>query len=335
MAFAALTPSITLAHHGVSIRSTQAAAPSRVSAPSPLKSAFLAGSRALPLAAAHPAATLSRNRGPSVQPVVAQTMAPAATFTELVVKECVHSALLFGECAGLTTMLVYRDRMHPVVAPCVHSAVLFGECARLTTSKYKNPTWSSFEMGDSPVFWESVDGRRPTAGSQAIVYYHATALDPGPYKAIFFNGGFNGPIMCSKDPVRMAVKERGSSCNDIYSIRINIPKHALWLDFSFTDGDSWDGRYRLEFEPYTEFKGRDRDFFIRGLREELSKEGACEEAIFPDIVLTADRCAMPSMTWAEAGKSCKLDIISGCMNPESPNYNPLAVVDDGSCDLPK
>jgi hypothetical protein len=33
------------------------------------------------------------------------------------------------------------------------------------------------------------------------------------------------------------------------------------------------------------------------------------------------------------GNLCKLDITTGCMDPNSHNYDPLAVVDDGSCPL--
>lgn len=32
--------------------------------------------------------------------------------------------------------------------------------------------------------------------------------------------------------------------------------------------------------------------FVQGLADELSKEGACEEAIFPDTSVVVDSCAM-------------------------------------------
>lgn len=33
------------------------------------------------------------------------------------------------------------------------------------------------------------------------------------------------------------------------------------------------------------------------------------------------------------GDRCKLDLVPGCMDPNSPNYDPFANVDDGSCPL--
>ena len=34
------------------------------------------------------------------------------------------------------------------------------------------------------------------------------------------------------------------------------------------------------------------------------------------------------------GQTCDLEIIVGCTDPEAPNYDPMAVVDDKSCELP-
>jgi hypothetical protein len=39
-------------------------------------------------------------------------------------------------------------------------------------------------------------------------------------------GGFNQPIMCGGEPRVMTRKERGSSCEPIYGIKINVPLHG-------------------------------------------------------------------------------------------------------------
>lgn len=39
-------------------------------------------------------------------------------------------------------------------------------------------------------------------------------------------GGFNQPIMCGGEPRVMTKKERGSMCELIYSIKINVPVHG-------------------------------------------------------------------------------------------------------------
>ncbi|WJX61823.1 hypothetical protein P8452_46877 [Trifolium repens] len=43
-------------------------------------------------------------------------------------------------------------------------------------------------------------------------------------------------------------KDRGKADSPIYSIQICVPKHALNLIFSFTNGEDWDGLYRLQFQ---------------------------------------------------------------------------------------
>lgn len=44
--------------------------------------------------------------------------------------------------------------------------------------------------------------------------------------------------------------------------------------------------------------------------------------------------ANPSLRyWLLQGDRCKLDIVSGCMDPGSDMFDPLATVDDGSCPL--
>ena len=106
--------------------------------------------------------------------------------------------------------------------------------------------------------------------------------------------------------------------------------------------------------------------FLKGLAQELSRDGACEKAIFPDTNVVATRCAMIGNLSVEGvsrmvlssfcrvmlhiifGQSCKLtsgsdvvmqgdrcnlDFVVGCTDPSSPLFNPLANVDDGSCPL--
>lgn len=96
----------------------------------------------------------------------------------------------------------------------------------------------------------------------------------------------------------------------------------------------------------------------------MSKEGACEKAIFPDTDIIATRCAMIGnlsiegvsessvssilvsllpFFWKSSiykrftnetfsqGDRCDLDLVLGCMDTGSHLYNPLANVDDGSC----
>lgn len=93
---------------------------------------------------------------------------------------------------------------------------------------------------------------------------------------------------------------------------------AVSLIFSFTNGTDWDGPYRLQFQVPRAWRNKPIDFFaevgnkmfyvlkfraflqqkallylwFQGLAQELSKEGACERAIFPDTSIIATRCAM-------------------------------------------
>ncbi|WRX26383.1 hypothetical protein QQP08_018870 [Theobroma cacao] len=69
----------------------------------------------------------------------------------------------------------------------------------------------------------------------------------------------------------------------------------------------------------------------KGLAEELSQEGACDRAIFPDTNIVVDGCVMIGNLSKEGGDRCSLDLVPGCMDPNSYLYNPLANVDDGSC----
>ncbi|KAJ0579474.1 hypothetical protein HanHA300_Chr04g0118341 [Helianthus annuus] len=195
------------------------------------------------------------------------------------------------------------------------------------------PSWADFDIGKAPVYWKTMNGLPPSSGERLKLFYNpaATKLAPNEEYGIAFNGGFNQPIMCGGEPRAMLRKDRGKADPPIYTIQICIPKHAVNLIFSFTNGTDWDGPYRLQFQVPKAWRNRDLDFFNRGLTEELSREGACEKAIFPDTSIVIDRCQIMGNLTLEGGDRCELDLVSGCLDPESPEYNPLANVDDGSC----
>ncbi|KAF3450891.1 hypothetical protein FNV43_RR06980 [Rhamnella rubrinervis] len=197
------------------------------------------------------------------------------------------------------------------------------------------PTWAMFELGKAPVYWKTMNGLPPTSGEKLRIFYNPAAnnLAPNEEFGIGFNGGFNQPIMCGGEPRAMLEKTRGKADSAIYSIQICIPKHALNLIFSFTNGVEWDGPYRLQFQVPKAWQNKPIEFFNKGLAEELSKEGACDRAIFPDTSIVVTRCAMIGNLSAEGGDRCNLDLVPGCTDPSSPLYNPLANVDDGSCPI--
>ncbi|KAK6912223.1 hypothetical protein RJ641_024316 [Dillenia turbinata] len=197
------------------------------------------------------------------------------------------------------------------------------------------PTWAEFDLGRAPVYWKTVNGLPPTAGEKLRIFYNpaATKLVPNEEFGIAFNGGFNQPIMCGGEPRAMLTKTRGKADPPIYSIQICIPKHALNLIFSFTNGVEWDGPYRLQFQVPKGWQNKPISFFNEGLAEELSKEGACDRAIFPDANIIITRCAMIGNLTLEGGDRCNLDFVLGCTDPSSPTYDPLANVDDGSCPI--
>ncbi|KAK4395336.1 hypothetical protein Sango_1687900 [Sesamum angolense] len=87
----------------------------------------------------------------------------------------------------------------------------------------------------------------------------------------------------------------------------------------------------LQFQVPRAWRNRPIEFFTEGLAQELSIEGACEEAIFPDKNVVITRCAMIGNLTLEGGDRCNLDLVLGCTDPSSPMFNPLATVDDGSC----
>ncbi|XP_010535143.2 PREDICTED: uncharacterized protein LOC104810510, partial [Tarenaya hassleriana] len=201
--------------------------------------------------------------------------------------------------------------------------------------EYKLPSWAKFEFGMAPVYWKTMNGLPPTAGEKLRLFYNPAAnkIDPNEEFGIAFNGGFNQPIMCGGEPRAMLKKERGQADSPIYSIQICIPKHALNLIFSFTNGVNWDGPYRLQFQVPKRLQNKPLEFFNEGLAKELSQEGACDRAIFPDTNVVITRCAMIGNLTVEGGDRCNLDLVPGCMDPSSPEFNPYANFDDGSCPI--
>ncbi|PSR96070.1 Ribulose bisphosphate carboxylase/oxygenase [Actinidia chinensis var. chinensis] len=201
--------------------------------------------------------------------------------------------------------------------------------------EFSLPTWAEFDIGRAPVYWKTMNGLPPTSGERLRIFYNPAVnnLVPNEEYGIAFNGGFNQPIMCGGEPRAMLKKTRGKADLPIYSIQICIPKHALNLIFSFTNGVEWDGPYRLQFQVPRQWQNKPISFFTEGLAEELSKEGACEKAIFPDANIVITRCAMIGNLTVEGGDRCNLDLVLGCTDPSSPYYDPLANVDDGSCPI--
>ncbi|CAL9125646.1 unnamed protein product [Musa textilis] len=202
------------------------------------------------------------------------------------------------------------------------------------TKEYTLPTWSEFELGMAPVFWKTMNGLPPTSGENLTLFYNPVAsnLIPNSEYGVAFNGGFNQPIMCGGEPRVMTKRNRGKADPPIFTIKIRVPKHAVNLIFSFTNGAEWDGPYMLKFQTMKMWRNKPLSFFNEGLAQELSAEGACERAIFPDPNNFVASCAIGNI-YTEGGNSCKLNLVQGCMDPDSPLYNPLADVDDGSCPL--
>lgn len=200
-------------------------------------------------------------------------------------------------------------------------------------TEYSLPSWALFELGRAPVYWKTMNGLPPASGEKLKLFYNPAAakLAPNEDFGIGFNGGFNQPIMCGGVPRAMLKKTRGKADPPIYTIQICVPKHAVNLIFSFTNGIDWDGPYRLQFQVPKAWKNRPIEFFNEGLSKELSVEGACEKAIFPDTNIVITRCAMIGNLSIEGGDRCSLDLVPGCMDPSSHLYDPLANVDDGSC----
>ncbi|PAN46292.1 hypothetical protein PAHAL_9G175300 [Panicum hallii] len=196
------------------------------------------------------------------------------------------------------------------------------------------PTWAEFELGRAPVYWKTSNGLPPSPGEGLTLFYNpaATKMAPNDVFGVAFNGGFNQPIMCGGEPRQMTLQVRGSADPPIYTIRIRVPQHAVSLVFSFTNGAEWDGPYTLKFKVPKPWQNKPLSFFNEGLADELNREGACDRAIYPDENIAITSCAIEGY-YEEGGDRCKLDIVSGCMDPSSGLFDPLATVDDGSCPL--
>nr|GMC71259.1 Ribulose bisphosphate carboxylase/oxygenase [Ipomoea batatas] len=199
--------------------------------------------------------------------------------------------------------------------------------------EYALPTWAQFDLGRAPVYWKTMNGLLPSSGERLRIFYNPAAnkLTPNEEFGIAFNGGFNQPIMCGGEPRVMLQKTRGQADPPLYTIQICIPKHAHSLIFSFTNGTEWDGPYRLQFQVPKPWRNKPIEFFTEGLAEELSKDGACDRAIFPDANTVITTCAVVGNLTIEGGDRCNLNLVPGCTDPSSPLYDPLANVDDGSC----
>ncbi|KAG2547644.1 protein POST-ILLUMINATION CHLOROPHYLL FLUORESCENCE INCREASE, chloroplastic-like [Panicum virgatum] len=196
------------------------------------------------------------------------------------------------------------------------------------------PTWAEFELGRAPVYWKTSNGLPPSPGEGLTLFYNPAAakMAPNDVFGVAFNGGFNQPIMCGGEPRQMTLQVRGSADPPIYTIRIRVPQHAVSLVFSFTNGAEWDGPYTLKFKVPKPWQNKPLSFFNEGLANELNREGACDRAIYPDENIAITSCAIEGY-YEEGGDRCKLDIVSGCMDPSSNLFDPLATVDDGSCPL--
>jgi len=236
---------------------------------------------------------------------------------------------------GATLRSVSKKRNVSNVITRVSAAAVATPAVQEEVQECTLPTWASFDLGRAPVYWKTENGLLPTSGEKLTIFYNPSAkkLAPNDEFGIAFNGGFNQPIMCGGEPRKMLKKARGKADLPLFSIKIVIPKHAMNLIFSFTNGSDWDGPYKLQFQVPKAWRNKPPEFFNEGLAEELSKEGACEQAIFPDTEIISNRCVISSNLSSEGGDRCDLALVPGCTDPSSPEFNPLANVDDGSCPL--
>ncbi|XP_077220078.1 post-illumination chlorophyll fluorescence increase [Tasmannia lanceolata] len=200
--------------------------------------------------------------------------------------------------------------------------------------EYALPTWAEFDIGKAPVYWKTMNGLPPASGEKLTLFYNpSNKLVPDDEFGIAFNGGFNQPIMCGGEPRAMTRKNRGKADPPMYTIKICVPRHAVNLIFSFTNGVDWDGPYKLQFQVPKMWRNKPISFFNERLAEELSNDGACERAIFPDSNMIITRCTMIGNLTIEGGDRCNLNLVLGCTDPSSPLFDPLADVDDGSCPI--
>ncbi|KAF8681961.1 hypothetical protein HU200_045416 [Digitaria exilis] len=212
------------------------------------------------------------------------------------------------------------------------------------SSTYFSARFSPLLATTGFVFLLTLTKRVDRQGEGLTLFYNpaASKLSPNDVFGVAFNGGFNQPIMCGGEPRQMTLQVRGSADPPIYTIRIRVPQHGAFLSpplissvertispliFSFTNGTDWDGPYTLQFKVPKQWQNKPPSFFNEGLADELNREGACDRAIYPDENIAITSCALAG--YYEEG----LDIVTGCMDPNSDMYDPMAVVDDGSCPL--
>ncbi|MQM04896.1 hypothetical protein Taro_037713 [Colocasia esculenta] len=144
------------------------------------------------------------------------------------------------------------------------------------------PTWAEFDIGRAPVYWKTMNGLPPMSGEKLTLFYNpaASKLVPNNEFGIAFHGGFNQPIMCSAEPRAMTKKTRGKADPPIYTIKICIPKHAVNLIFSFTNGVDWDGPYKLQFQVLRRWQNKPIEFF-----NEVRFFSACFFFLFPSELI--------------------------------------------------
>jgi len=225
----------------------------------------------------------------------------------------------------------------------------------------ENSSWTDFEAGISaaPVHWRPTDESAGgnglveqrssdviTAGETFTLYYNprgkcTTPLDlaPGadpeaaPVEAcdVFFYAAFNGPLMTGSGLPQMKPLPNRPASSPIYAVSVTAPRHGVWMQFGFSNGSEWDEGYAIPFrtpEEFTKPYPRTSEFYKKGLAQELLE--LTENNIFPGMGLNnPDRCVIPKY-----GASCPINVVDGCMDPGSPNFDPLATVSlDGSCDI--
>jgi len=225
----------------------------------------------------------------------------------------------------------------------------------------ENSAWTDFEAGISatPVHWRPADEDAGgnglveqrssdviTAGETFTLYYNpkgrcTTTLDlstpgegdgdgggeggedPAEAREIFFYAAFNGPLATGNRLPQMRALPNRPASSPIYAVSVTAPVHGVWMQFGFSNGTEWDEGYAMPLrtpEEFTKPFPRTSEFYKKGLAEELLN--LTEDSIFPGMGLNnPDRCVIPKY-----GASCPINVVDGCMDPSSPNFDPLATV---------
>ncbi|KAG6466428.1 hypothetical protein ZIOFF_075784 [Zingiber officinale] len=259
---------------------------------------------------------LSRNERPGAYVVLSNTFAAAEKWKGVSKVRKLMKAMGVSKGTGqswvdvnkaATLVGAYSVTYGPKQRCCrrIQAAAVVSAPVEEELKEYILPSWSEFELGIAPVFWKTMNGLPPTSGESLTLFYN--------------------PVSSKLIP------------NDEYGVAFNefffcLHCAAVNLIFSFTNGVDWDGPYKLQFQTLKMWRNRPISFFNAGLAQELSAEGACDRAIYPDPNNFVASCAIGNL-YAEGGNSCKLNLVPGCMDPSSLFFNPLANVDDGSCPL--